>query len=639
MRNYRLNLEELYCAQLIKEQPVGPDRIVNCRTAARDSSLGRCEFALIQFAPTLAATNAALKQAAPTERLNALTSLRFFAAMMIVLLHFSSSLCPEAWQFVKYLTLGQGVAFFYVLSGFILTYVYPELAGLKNVLAFLRARFARIYPCHLVGLGLSLLLVPTVMPHSKFVKILLANLLLIQDWIPIRAYYFSLNAPAWSISCEFFFYLTFPFLIHRFARTWKQKLLACALLVVSLISLGCYLNLPMYGDDNFKVECHWFFATSPLVRIFEFCLGMTAALLFSRVRNVFKATKVTTLQMTVIEIVLMIAALLCLLAGDPMAILKSAHTNIEKAFLIWAVGSGGAPIYAAILITFALQMGRVSKLLCLPFFVLLGDISYAIYLLHCPIIGFITLHKAQLIDVPPILVYAAFWIATLSSSYLCFELIEKPLRGLIVGKGLTIMPRKLNTALAANLCCIFILVGLTCVALNARAFNWQLSRDKVIALVNQTQAGISGTKFGDSFELEACALQRQGKDYVLKLVWRSRALQPCKYYVAVHDMDANGKLLGYKDYPQDLGKRWVCPGQTWQDVVPITNSQWQQTKQIGIGIYIPEPFSMLPCDRGRRDYAGHRLLISANELQNKVEGGAAISDHALRPVVHPQQEM
>ncbi len=589
-----------------------------------------------QVAASPAAVDAALQRPSAPVRLNALTSLRFFAAMMIVLMHFSSSICPESVPFVQCLALGQGVAFFYVLSGFILTYVYPELAGPKGALEFLRARFARIYPCHLVGLGLSLLLVPTVIPHSQFVKLLSANLLLVHDWIPISAYYYSFNAPSWSISCEFFFYLAFPFLIHQFAKTWKQKLLACAVLSASMIGIACYLNLPMVANNSFALDSQWFCTDSPLVRIFEFCLGMTAALLFFRMRSAFKATKAPTLRMTLLEVVLVAAALRYLLAGT---ILWSANPNIEKA-LFWAIGSGGAPIYAAILIIFALQMGRLSKLLCLPFFVLLGDISYAIYLLHYPIVGFIALHKAQLAVLPPILVYAGFWIATLAGAYLCFELIEKPMRGLIMGKGLAMLPRKLTTALAVNLCCVFALVGLTGTLLNDRVCNWQqLSHDKIVSLTKSTAAGISGTKFGGIFELKACALQRQGKDYELKLVWRSRALQPCKYYVAVHLLDASGKLLGYKDYPQDLGKRWVCPGQTWQDVVPITHAQWQQTKQIGVGIYTPEPFSMLPCDRGKRDYAGHRLLISENELQKLADSTSEISDHAVQTVVHPPQKM
>ncbi len=59
-------------------------------------------------------------------KLDSLTTLRFFAAAMIVVHHSTDHFgIPHdvAWRF----NLGQAVGFFFVLSGFILTYVYPTL--------------------------------------------------------------------------------------------------------------------------------------------------------------------------------------------------------------------------------------------------------------------------------------------------------------------------------------------------------------------------------------------------------------------------------------------------------------------------------------------------------------------------------
>lgn len=69
------------------------------------------------------ATAGSALPAKETARLDQLTSLRFFAAMMIVMLHATGSFGIQK----SALTLNQGVAFFFVLSGFILTYVYPRL--------------------------------------------------------------------------------------------------------------------------------------------------------------------------------------------------------------------------------------------------------------------------------------------------------------------------------------------------------------------------------------------------------------------------------------------------------------------------------------------------------------------------------
>ena len=76
------------------------------------------------------------------QKLDALTSLRFFAAAMIVLVH--SNPVFGAMGLAESLPLDQGVSFFFVLSGFILAYNYPVLVGEADILAFLKARIARI---------------------------------------------------------------------------------------------------------------------------------------------------------------------------------------------------------------------------------------------------------------------------------------------------------------------------------------------------------------------------------------------------------------------------------------------------------------------------------------------------------------
>ena len=130
-------------------------------------------------------------------QLDALTSLRFFACAAIIFLH-------SAWfffdiEFMKNWQLDEGVAFFFVLSGFILTYVYPDLHGIENIKTFLVNRLGRMVPTHVLMTCVTLIVLPC---SCSTVGVFFANLFSIQSWIPRREYYFGLNAPAWSIAYQ-----------------------------------------------------------------------------------------------------------------------------------------------------------------------------------------------------------------------------------------------------------------------------------------------------------------------------------------------------------------------------------------------------------------------------------------------------
>lgn len=86
-------------------------------------------------------------------QLRALTGLRFIAAFAIVI-HHSRGLffTPEA---LAPYPLDIGVSLFFVLSGFILTYVHPKLPTRHDIYRFYIARFARIWPVHLASLALA----------------------------------------------------------------------------------------------------------------------------------------------------------------------------------------------------------------------------------------------------------------------------------------------------------------------------------------------------------------------------------------------------------------------------------------------------------------------------------------------------
>ena len=124
------------------------------------------------------------------QRLDALTGLRFFAAFAIVVHHEAGILVPES--SVSWVPLDQAVSLFFVLSGFILTYTYPELPMLRRVLDFWRARVARLWPVHFFALLVVIFFVGG--SDRDFGLPLLANLLMIYAWIPDNHFAFSFRS-------------------------------------------------------------------------------------------------------------------------------------------------------------------------------------------------------------------------------------------------------------------------------------------------------------------------------------------------------------------------------------------------------------------------------------------------------------
>jgi peptidoglycan/LPS O-acetylase OafA/YrhL len=161
----------------------------------------------------------------PRVRLDALTSLRFFAAFHVVLFHVHPALPglepnhPLKVGWAQFCANGfTAVSFFFTLSGFILAYNYPPT---REVAArtFYRARFARIYPVYVFGLVLGLpFLAMRVLREGSFggaaLEVALAVALL-QAWVPWL--WFAVNAPGWSLSVEAFFYGVFPWAGRRLA--------------------------------------------------------------------------------------------------------------------------------------------------------------------------------------------------------------------------------------------------------------------------------------------------------------------------------------------------------------------------------------------------------------------------------------
>lgn len=199
-------------------------------------------------------------------RVESLTGLRWWAALM-VFGHHMSQLAPL--PVYRQLKVGPaGVAFFFVLSGFVLTWsAFPGDTARR----FYWRRFARIVPlCTLT----TLLAIPVFYPHYKpwGVAGIVLCLVFLQAWSTDPFIFYGGNPAAWSLSCEMFFYSLFPFVSRPSLRLSRRWLLvaAVATTLVMLIIRVAQLRPGPSGDLLRHLPY-------PMLRSFEFFIGVFLA--------------------------------------------------------------------------------------------------------------------------------------------------------------------------------------------------------------------------------------------------------------------------------------------------------------------------------------------------------------------------
>ncbi|WP_295787391.1 acyltransferase [uncultured Microbacterium sp.] len=204
--------------------------------------------------------------------LPSLTGLRWATAMLIfghhlMAVEYFGGAPGDVWAFV--FEAGKtGVTLFFILSGFVLAWGYKpqQSAG-----SFWWHRVARIYPLHVMGVGLALVAAATLVPEIRTdgAAPLAANLLLINGWVP--DWWQAGNPASWSLVCEAFFYLAFPFLIRPLVRLSTRGQAIVVAVALALVALAPQIAALAPGVLSS--------ASTPLLRLPEFVIGMSLALL------------------------------------------------------------------------------------------------------------------------------------------------------------------------------------------------------------------------------------------------------------------------------------------------------------------------------------------------------------------------
>ncbi|MFF4490269.1 acyltransferase family protein [Streptomyces sp. NPDC001544] len=222
-------------------------------------------------------------------RLPSLTGLRFLAALTVFVYHASIPiptlrlLADDRTEFRLFHWFDQagglGVSFFFVLSGFVLTWSARDS---DTTTGFWRRRFVKVYPNYVVAWVLAMVLFAS---DSTSTRVALSNLFMVQVWTP--AYYtnFSVDPPSWSLGVEAVFYLSFPLLLAALRRIDPRHLkywITGTIAAVWATPAVAYAALPktplVPSGQGFSETAYWFTYVLPPVRMVDFALGILVAL-------------------------------------------------------------------------------------------------------------------------------------------------------------------------------------------------------------------------------------------------------------------------------------------------------------------------------------------------------------------------
>jgi peptidoglycan/LPS O-acetylase OafA/YrhL len=321
------------------------------------------QAALLNLAPTPVATRVGTRAG---ERFLVLDSWRGICALLVALYHFptSSMISQSAFVGGSYLF----VDFFFVLSGFVIASSYGgRLSEPDELGRFALVRFGRIYPLHVLmlaafaGFEALRLVLPAVHGTGPApftggfdLKGLVANLLLLQG-MGVQDH-LSWNAPSWSISAEFFAYLLFAGVVFATGRrAWIWFVAAAVTAPLFLLAVSTH-HMDVSFDFGF-IRCLYGFSLGALLAWFQHD-SIAAA-------RQSLAGGAGRIAWTLAELA-MIAVI-----GVFVSVAGTNDAGIAAPF-----------VFALALYLFAHEGGWVSALLRSRPMLMLGALSYSIYMVH-----------------------------------------------------------------------------------------------------------------------------------------------------------------------------------------------------------------------------------------------------------------
>ncbi len=351
----------------------------------------------------------------PTKAIYSHTGIRGIAAMYVFLFHLFWAGGDGALRANKFCQLfqwgGYSVDLFFVLSGFILNWVYLSETRV-NWASYLKARVARILPLYYLTTLLSLPIViysfnkygmAYLSKGFSFPREIVLNLFMVSGICNLP----TLNGPAWSISVEFFCYLiVFPLLVvysKKFAGDAKTFRLAIPIVLVAVLT---YCAVTCYSAASIAIGGFQWNPAKLARGIFGFSAGFLLCSIFRSSSNWSPTAGSINLIISVVMATFLLIGLHCL----PGYLSLCAFP-----FLVFFT---------------ATDRGVAASILKMNIFQWMGERSYSIYLWHAVCVtilhnNFMKKHLGEFLSCVIVIVFA------LCISELSYRWFECPAREFI----------------------------------------------------------------------------------------------------------------------------------------------------------------------------------------------------------------
>lgn len=284
---------------------------------------------------------------------------------------------------------------FFVLSGFVLTQGYGSSRWKReDLMSYGVARFARIYPVYLLSLLVvsffivEFLVSPATSAGGKLATISAYGLVL-QGWMqgPGAGW----NTPAWSLSCEFFFYLCLPPVLIWLGARSRMKLWALTATALVLPALLRHAGLP----STWK----------PILHLGDFLVGIAAARIYISMKRMRRGYWLYLPAMAIGTLVIVFPDVL------------SGVTDL---------GTILRPLNGMLVLGLALGGGVFARFLSTGSAQYLGQVSYSMYILHVPLLWWFGNRGPRLMGNLQAGMALIYIVGIVLVSSAAFEWVEKP---------------------------------------------------------------------------------------------------------------------------------------------------------------------------------------------------------------------